>query len=82
MFLSVIIPAYNESKRIRKTLDTLVEFFTDKNFKWEIIIVDDGSKDYTVKKVLEFTTLNQRVKVIETNENFGKGNAVKVGMIL
>ena len=33
MFLSVIIPAYNESKRIRKTLDTLVEFFTDKNCK-------------------------------------------------
>ena len=81
MFLSIIIPAYNESKRIIKTLDTLVEFFRHKKFKWEIIIVDDGSKDYTVKKVLEFTTVDHRVKLVKINENLGKGNAVKIGMM-
>ncbi len=59
MFLSIIIPAYNEEKRmeenrIGRTLGRISEFFRSTDFSFEVIVVDDGSKDKTVEVVEKF----------------------------
>jgi len=51
---SVVIPVYNEAKRIEEGLKKILNFFNDNHFDYEIIIVDDGSTDQTVKIIKEF----------------------------
>lgn len=78
--VSVIIPAYNEEKRIAKTLDALTAFmesaFGDKDY--ELLVVDDGSKDATKDVVLAHGGKN--VSLLSYGENRGKGGAVKYGV--
>ena len=54
MELSVIIPAYNEEKRIRKTLETLIAYLDRKKHNYEIIVVNDGSTDKTKEVIQEY----------------------------
>jgi dolichyl-phosphate beta-glucosyltransferase len=75
--LSIIIPAYNEEKRIVKTLGGIRDFLKDKDY--EIIVVNDGSKDGTVKVVEELH--NGRIQIINNPGNKGKGYSVKNGML-
>lgn len=79
MYLSIIIPAYNEAERIGKTLNTIVEFLSPKGYDWEIVVVDDGSKDDTVKVVNDFG--HSKIRVLSQPRNMGKGAAVRRGMI-
>ena len=81
MFLSIIIPAYNESNRINKTLNELIGYFDKKKYKWEIIVVDDGSIDETRNEVSKIVKSDNRVKLIISKKNFGKGDAVGKGML-
>jgi len=71
--LSIIIPAYNEEKRIAKTLKEVAKF----EGNTEIICVNDGSTDKTLEVIKSF----KRVKVIDLNKNHGKGYAVKQGVM-
>ncbi|MBN2406600.1 MAG: glycosyltransferase family 2 protein [Elusimicrobia bacterium] len=77
--LSIVIPCYNESKRIGATLRTIDAFLHEKGIVSEIIAVDDGSSDNTVE-VLRKTDIGTPVKIISFKENQGKGAAVKRGM--
>lgn len=52
MYLSVVIPAYNEEKRIVRTLEKIQEFLDKRPYKKELIVVDDGSQDKTREVVL------------------------------
>ncbi|PYP84219.1 MAG: hypothetical protein DMF61_20810 [Blastocatellia bacterium AA13] len=52
VFLSIVIPAYNEQERVERTLDEVLAFIAGQSFKSEVIVVDDGSKDDTGKIVL------------------------------
>jgi len=83
MEISVIIPAYNEEKRILPTLEKVYDYFSRvQNMDFEIIVVDDGSKDNTEKVVKNFAKdKSKRVKFIKHKENKGKGTAVKTGMM-
>ena len=76
-YISIIIPAYNESERLPKSLSLIIEYMDNQNFDWEIIVVDDGSSDNTVKSVSGF----KNTIVIEQIANQGKGAAVKRGML-
>ena len=61
-YLSVIIPAYNESKRIPATIDTILRYLEPREYRWELIIVDDGSTDNmvaVVKDIIEFDSKSQ-----------------------
>ncbi len=51
MYLSIVIPAYNEEKRIGKTILAINEYLQKQNYSYEIIVADDGSKDNTVNLV-------------------------------
>lgn len=75
--LSVIIPAYNEALRIGPTLEAVSKYLSSQNYPSEIIIVDDGSKDETKKVVKRFPN----VRLIENDQNHGKGFSVKEGML-
>ena len=78
MFLSVVVPAYNEEDAISNTIGQLFSYFEKKNFEFEILVVDDGSSDKTVavaeKKAREFPN----ARVIRFPKNQGKGGAVKI----
>ena len=83
MELSVIIPAYNEEKRIRKTLETLIAYLDRKKHNYEIIVVNDGSTDKTKEVIQEFVkdSGNKKIKVHDNPCNKGKGYSVKQGFL-
>lgn len=80
IFLSVIIPAYNEEQRIKKTLEDLQRYFSQKKYAYEILIVDDGSTDKTQDVILKFKN-NLNISLLKNDKNFGKGYSVKKGML-
>ncbi len=75
--LSIIIPVYNEEKTILKILDR-IEKTKLSDFSYEIIIIDDGSTDQTLKLLNE--NKNKYTILIKTPKNMGKGHAVKKGL--
>lgn len=77
MDLSIIIPAYNEEKIISRTIKRLINFLGNLPYKYEVILVSDGSTDGTVKKAKEIKS--RHLKVISYNPNQGKGYALGVG---
>lgn len=82
MDLSIIIPAYNEEKRIEKTIQNIVSYLSKKFAdNYEIIIVDDRSKDKTVEIVKKLSRENEKIKIMVNEENYGKGYSVKKGML-
>ncbi len=82
MDLSIIIPAYNEEKRIEKTIQNIVSYLAKKFAdNYEIIIVDDRSKDKTVEIVKKLSRENEKIKIMVNEENYGKGYSVKKGML-
>ncbi len=78
MHLSIIIPAYNEERRIGDTLRLTQEYLAKQSYEAEIIVVDDGSADRTAALV---QTLCPEARVIDYGGNRGKGYAVKKGML-
>jgi dolichyl-phosphate beta-glucosyltransferase len=82
MFLSIVIPAYNEEKRLNSTLEKINSYLKNKNFEYEIILVDDGSADSTVKIALE-SELAKRGKLIliKNEKNTGKGFSIRRGIL-
>jgi len=81
IFLSVIIPAYNEEKRLPKTINEIFDYLSKKNFSFEVIVVNDGSKDKTAEIVKELMKKYPNLKLIDNKENKGKGAAVRQGML-
>lgn len=81
--LSVVVPAYNESRMIFETLRRLKAYLSLKEWAWEVIISNDGSKDNTssiVRSIIE-TTNDFKIKLIDLPRNQGKGAAVKAGVL-
>ncbi|MDP2917941.1 MAG: glycosyltransferase family 2 protein [bacterium] len=79
IYLSVVIPAYNEEKRIAVTLRDVADYLGKQNFKSEIILMDDGSGDQTVKVARDLNIPSLRV--VDNPENHGKGYVVRQGML-
>ena len=77
--LSVVIPAYNESQRIKSTVDIILKYLKNWKIKFEIIVVDDGSIDNTVDEVKKINKKN--IKLIKKERNYGKGYSVKNGIL-
>ena len=83
--VSVVIPAYNEGEMIAVTGKTLREFFCTANIPYELVFVDDGSKDETWDSIKELTRFHQAngagtVKGISFSRNFGKESAIMAGL--
>jgi glycosyltransferase involved in cell wall biosynthesis len=79
-FISIVAPAYNEEEniypfyeRVKKVLDEITD-------NWEIVCVNDGSKDKTLDILVELNSKDNRVKVIDLSRNFGKEIALTAGL--
>ncbi|MBS1789825.1 MAG: glycosyltransferase family 2 protein [Acidobacteria bacterium] len=81
-FLSIVIPAYNEENRIGRTLEGTFEYLNAQSYDYEVLVVNDGSRDRTAEKVREFINQSSgRLRLIENPGNRGKGYAVRNGML-
>jgi dolichyl-phosphate beta-glucosyltransferase len=80
-YLSVIIPAYNEAKRLPLTLIDVDKHLSEQEYSYEIIVVNDGSKDATAEIVRRFQPLVENLKLVDIEQNQGKGAAVRRGML-
>lgn len=78
-FLSIVIPAYNEEKRIANTIMETCKTMDSFYISYEIIIVNDGSKDRTFEEASRIEQTRNNVKVVHYTQNGGKGNAIKFG---
>lgn len=78
---SVVIPAYNEEKRLPKTLPSYIDGLDKTGKEYEIILVDDGSKDKTADFLEESAKEYKQIKPIYLKPNKGKGGAVQAGMM-
>ena len=76
-FLSIVIPVYNEARRIRDTLERISHFKEMKPYSIELIVVDDGSRDQTVEIVSDFPGL----RLVRNDRNHGKGFTVRHGAL-
>ena len=76
-FLSIVVPAYNEERRIRHTLERLCHIQDLKPYPVELIVVDDGSRDCTVETVSEFPS----IRLVRNDRNRGKGFTVRHGVL-
>jgi len=81
IYLSVIIPAYNEEKRLPRTLREINDYLSRQNFDYEIIVVSDGSTDRTCEVVESLKSEIKNLKIICEKINRGKGYGVKIGML-
>ena len=76
---SIVIPAYNEERRIGATLDEAMKYLNERNVRSEVIVVDDGSTDRTADVVMWYRRKTYRVKLVRC-PHAGKGSAVRTGV--
>ena len=81
VFLSVVIPAYNEALRIPSTLPRLLAYLRDFGEPYEVVVVDDGSTDETFDVVEKLALEFPGVRPMRNTVNSGKGFAVRQGML-
>jgi len=80
--LSIVIPAYNEERRLPRTLDRILEWLQGQRFKFqEVIVVDDGSRDATASVVEQYSKPPSSIRLLRNPGNRGKGYAVRHGML-
>ena len=78
--LSIIIPSFNEEAMIEQTARTISSILQKENIEFELIFVDDGSKDDTWRKILHVSELDSRCHGIHFSRNFGKEAAISAGL--
>jgi dolichyl-phosphate beta-glucosyltransferase len=79
--LSVVVPAYNEESRLPATLARLSQYLRKRKKSYEIIVVDDGSKDGTSAAVLQASRKDPSIRLIDNVFNLGKGASVRNGVM-
>lgn len=82
--LTIVVPAYNEEERLPKMLEECTTYLEKSGQKYEIIIVDDGSKDQTSKISLQWSRKlgSEKLRLLKLEKNLGKGGAVRRGMLV
>jgi dolichyl-phosphate beta-glucosyltransferase len=77
--LSIVVPAFNEERRLAATLTTLCDYLGRQPWHWEVRVVDDGSSDDTARIAESFSSTRPKV-VVQREPHRGKGGAVKAGL--
>ena len=81
IFLSVVVPAYNEEQRIIASLESIYHYFEQQSYTYELIVVDDGSVDRTVQMVSKLLKQFGRGHLLQNTRNRGKGYSVRQGVL-
>src|SRR6202045_1205842 len=80
-YLSIVIPAYNESARIERTLDRVMACIEAQGWDAEVLVVDDGSRDETAEIVAQWMKIFPRLHLVQNPGNRGKGYSVRNGLL-
>ena len=81
MYLSIVIPSYNEENNIRTgSLSGMVDYLKEQDYTWEILVIDDGSTDKTAELAEKFAKNHKNIKVLKEPHR-GKGGTVISGML-
>lgn len=80
--ISICVPAYSEETNIQPLYNKLIKVWEKEltNYVYEIVFVNDGSKDQTLKKMQEISLQDERVKVVDLSKNYGKEVAMLAGL--
>jgi glycosyltransferase involved in cell wall biosynthesis len=78
--LSIVIPAYNETGSLDDVLDEVLAEFDHRAVAFEIIVVDDGSRDDSFELLSSRSLSEPRIKVLRHDRNLGKGSAIRTGL--
>lgn len=81
MKLSVVIPAHNEERRLSKTLEEIDKYLSRKEYDYEILVVNDGSKDKTAEVCRNLISTIRNLRLIDNKTNQGKGAVVRQGIL-
>ncbi len=77
---SIVVPVYNEELVIHETYQRLKEVMDQTKENYELLFVNDGSKDRSVEILREYSLIDPRVKIIDFSRNFGHQIAITAGM--
>jgi glycosyltransferase involved in cell wall biosynthesis len=80
-FISIVLPCYNEEAILQNNINTIITYLESKNqiYNWEILIINDGSKDKTASIADQLSNLKDNIRVIHHPTNLNLGNALKTG---
>ena len=78
--LSIIIPAYNEEKCVKRAYDAIQLLLKENNIEGEFIFVDDGSRDETYQMISELSLEKENIVGLHFSRNFGKESAISAGL--
>lgn len=82
LYLSIVIPVYNEERKIGSSLARIYDFLKQKDYDYEVIVVDDGSSDNTILEIQCSALANEnKLKIVRNGVNRGKGFSVKNGIL-
>ena len=81
MYLSIIIPAYNEERRLPKTLSEIDGYLKQQEYEYEIIVINGGSEDKTAEVARNLQPEIANLKIINNEKNNGKGYVVRQGLL-
>jgi glycosyltransferase involved in cell wall biosynthesis len=79
-YLSIILPAYNEERRLPRTLEQIFSFLKEQSYHAEVLVVENGSTDWTFAIAKDYAGKHHNLRVIQEKYP-GKGNAVRRGML-
>jgi dolichyl-phosphate beta-glucosyltransferase len=79
--LSIVIPAFNEERRLPKTLDSITAYLQAHPCRAEIVVVDDGSSDRTREVAASYQSKSSVLRLVPNGRNRGKGFSVRNGML-
>lgn len=80
MLISLIIPVYNEEKNISNLYKSITHTMEVNQYNYEVVLINDGSKDKSLKELKKIAALDSRIKYISFSRNFGKESAMIAGL--
>lgn len=80
-YLSVVVPVFNEEKKIEQDMAMIYGYFEKQNYSFEVVVVDDGSADGTLEKLKMLEKKYRGMRIVHYKPNHGKGCAVKTGIL-
>ena len=80
--LSIVVPLYNEEESVEALYSSIVDAMSDEEYSFEVVFVDDGSKDRTVEIASSMSATDSRLRVVIFRRNYGQTAARAAGLEL